>query len=138
VTESFAAEGSSPLEGVMRAMRRRRLAALSVPVLLVAYLAYVFVAFDVAGLAERARLDNAALLLRDSWSHKVHVTRDLRTGEDVVSVEGERRGTYAPGDWPDWVEVDGGATRVALPQGHAVAFAADGTVTYEAPGERRW
>ena len=29
--------------GVMRAMRRRRLAALSVPVLLVAYLAYVFV-----------------------------------------------------------------------------------------------
>ena len=94
---------SSPLPGVLRDMRRRKIVALSVPLMLVAYLAYVVVAFDVMGLAERARLDNAAILVADSYSHKVHVARDLRSGELEVAIEGERRGTYPPGDALDWV-----------------------------------
>jgi phosphonate transport system permease protein len=109
--------------------------ALSVPVLLLAYLGYVFVAFDVAGLAQRARLDNAAILLSDSWSYRTHVTRDNRTGEIAVAIDGDRRGTYAPDRWPDWVEANDGATVIALPQGHSVTFGADGSVTYAQPGE---
>ena len=33
--------------------------------LILAYLVYIFVGFDMAGLAARARLDNAAILLAD-------------------------------------------------------------------------
>ncbi|TNC71363.1 phosphonate ABC transporter, permease protein PhnE [Rubellimicrobium roseum] len=116
-------------------MRRRRLVALSLPVLLLAYLAYVVVAFDVAGLAQRARLDNAAILLADSWSHRTHVTRDNRSGEVRVAIDGDRRGTYAPERWPGWVRAGDGATVVDLPDGHSVTFAADGAVTYAQPGE---
>lgn len=125
-----------PLEGVLRSMRRRRLVALSVPVALVVYLAYVFVAFDVLGLAQRARLDNAAILVSDSWSYRTHVTRDNRNGEIVVAIDGNRRATYAPGRWPDWVRAEGGGTVVELRDGHSVTFAADGAVTYAQPGEQ--
>jgi hypothetical protein len=48
----------------------------------------VFVAFDVLGLAQRARLDNAAILVSDSWSYRTHVTRDNRDGEIVVAIDG--------------------------------------------------
>lgn len=122
------------LDDVLGAMRRRRLVATSVPVLLLLYLAYVFVAFDVTSLAQRARLDNAAILLADSWSHKVHVTRDAGSGEVEVAVEGERRATYAPGEEPDWIrDGEGGATVVDLPRGHQVTFAPDGATYYDHP-----
>lgn len=124
-----------PLEGVLRTMRRRRLGALAVPAFLVLYLAYVFVAFDVAGLAQRARLDNAAILVSDSWSYRTHVTRDNRTGEIEVAIDGNRRATYATEAWPDWVRATEGATVVRLRDGHSATFAADGAVTYEQPGE---
>jgi phosphonate transport system permease protein len=121
------------LAGVLRAMRRRRLVALSVPVFLVVYLAYVFVAFDVASLLREARWDNAEILLRDSYSHKVHVTQ-ARGDATVVAVEGHRRGTYAPEALPDWVTIEAdGTTRIELPRGHAVAYLPDGRVTYDHP-----
>jgi phosphonate transport system permease protein len=116
-------------------MRRRRLVALVVPGFLLVYLAYVVVAFDVAGLAQRARLDNAAILLADTWSHRVHVARDNRTGEVEVAIDGSRRATYAPERWPEWVRATGGDTVVELRRGHSVTFAADGSVVYEQPGE---
>ncbi|MDD8024157.1 MAG: phosphonate ABC transporter, permease protein PhnE [Paracoccaceae bacterium] len=107
------------------AMRKRR--ALAVPVLIVAYLIYVFFAFDLAGLAGRARLDNGAILLKDFWSYKTHVTRDNRSGEVSVAVEGERKGTYPAGQAPDWVTL-GAVTNIALPGGaHA---------TYDGPTAR--
>lgn len=125
----------APIEGVLRAMRRRRRIAFAVPMLLLLYLAYVVGAFDVAGLAQRARLDNAALLLADSWSYKTHVTLDNRDGAVTVSIEGDRKGTFAPDDWPDWVRRDGGDTVIDLPRRHSVTFAADGSVAYAQPGE---
>ena len=125
----------SPLDGVLAAMRRRRLMALAIPALLLAYLGYVFVAFDVMGLAQRARLDNAAILVADSYSHRVHVTRDNRDASVEVAIDGDRRGTYAPDRWPAWVRATEGATVVDLPQGHSVTFAADGSVIYAQPDE---
>lgn len=113
--------------------RRRRLVALAVPAAILAYLAYAFVAFDVAGLAGRARLDNAAILLSDFVSHKVHVTRDNRTGTLTTAIEGEARGTYPAGSHPDWVTTDGTVTTVDLGDGHVVTYD-DAGARYVVPG----
>ena len=75
-------------------LRRKRLVAAAVPAVIVAYFAYVFFAFDIPGLAERARLDNARVLVADSYSYKTHVTRDNRTGGFTVAVEGSTKGRY--------------------------------------------
>jgi phosphonate transport system permease protein len=114
--------------------RRKRFAALTVPAVLLAYLAYVFVAFDVAGLADRARMDNARILVADSYSHKVHVTRDNRDGAISFAVEGEAKGRYPEGRRPAWVEETPEAVVVDLGGGHVVRFLADNALTYEVPG----
>lgn len=116
--------------------RRRRLTALAVPALILCYLAYAFVAFDVASLAGRARLDNAAILLSDFWSYKTHVTRDNRAGDLTIAIEGESKGTYPAGMRPDWVQVDGDVTRIDLGQGHLVTYDAAGA-RYDVPGYGR-
>ena len=67
----------------------------------------------------RARLDNAAILLSDFWSHKTHVTRDNRSGNVVVAIEGEAKGTYPPGMLPDWVTTAGTTTTIDLGTGHS-------------------
>ncbi|WP_424944587.1 phosphonate ABC transporter, permease protein PhnE [Aliiroseovarius crassostreae] len=112
---------------------RKRVVALMVPLLIVAYFAYIFVAFDIAGLRERASLDNAMTLVSDSYSYKTHVTRDNRTGEVSVAIEGERKGAYPDGMSPDWVAL-GTDTVITLPKGHEVRFLADGSVRYDIPG----
>ena len=117
-----------------RLFLRKRLLAFGLPAVVLAYLAYVFFAFDIAGLAERARMDNARTLLADVWSYKTHVTQDNRTGEVVVAIEGERKGTYAPGTEPDWVEMDPEGTVVELGDGHAVTFLPAGGFRYDVPG----
>jgi phosphonate transport system permease protein len=40
-----------------RLFARKRMFAIALPAVILAYFAYIFVAFDVAGLADRARLD---------------------------------------------------------------------------------
>lgn len=111
---------------------RKRLAAFGLPVLILAYLAYIFFAFDVPGLSERADLDNAKTLVRDSYSYKTHVTRDNRSGDISIAVEGERKGAYAPGTAPGWVTL-GDDTVIDLGGGHVVTFGAT-TVSYAIPG----
>lgn len=82
---------------------RKRLLAFAAPAVVLVYLAYIFFAFDIMGLAQRARWDNAMTLASDSWSYKVHVTRDHRRGGMAYAVEGERKGEYPEGEHPDWV-----------------------------------
>lgn len=118
---------------VLKRFSRRRLIALSVPVGLLAYFAYIAVSFDLAGLAQRARMDNAAILLSDFWSHKVHVTRDNRSGEVVSAVEGEAKGTYPEGTHPDWVTTNGDVTVIDLGGGHVVTYDPAGA-RYVVPG----
>jgi phosphonate transport system permease protein len=122
-----------PGHAVLHRLRRRRLAALSVPAVILAYLVYVAIAFDLAGLAQRARMDNAAILLSDFWSHKVHVTRDNRTGAVESAVEGEAKGRYPEGTHPDWVSVDGSTTTIDLGDGHVVTYD-DAGARYVVPG----
>ena len=115
VAMDFGAGEVSAKRGADRLFARKKLRALAVPAVLLAYLTYIFFAFDIGGLAGRLRPENAAILLSDFWSYKTHVTRDSRSGETSVSIEGERKGTYPADRWPDWVTAEGEATRVALP-----------------------
>lgn len=114
--------------------RRKRRLAFGIPAVIIAYFIYIFFAFDVAGLAERARLDNARILVADSYSYKTHVTRDNRTGGLSIAVEGEAKGTWPVGQNPDWVEIEtADRTRVALRHGHEVLI--DGNLMrYDVPG----
>lgn len=112
--------------------RRKRMMNFGLPALVLAYLTYVFFAFDVLGLYERASLDNARTLVADSYSYKTHVSRDNRSGEVSVAIEGERKGTYPEGTGPDWVSL-GDTTVVDLGGGHIVEFGAE-TVQYDIPG----
>jgi len=107
---------------VAHRLNRSRLTALAIPALILAYLTYALISFDVMGLASRARLDNAAILLSDFWSHKTHVTRDNRSGALTVAIEGEAKGTYPDGLLPDWVSVAQGVTTIDLGTGHIVTY----------------
>ena len=111
---------------------RKRRIALAVPVLLAAYLVYVFVAFDLAGIASRARTDNVGVLLSDFWTYKTHVTRDNRSGDVTVAIEGEGKGTYPQGLLPDWVTQQGETTVIDLGAGHLVTYAPD-AARYDIP-----
>ncbi|RST86804.1 phosphonate ABC transporter, permease protein PhnE [Aquibium carbonis] len=113
--------------------RRKRLVAFGVPAIILAYFVYVFFAFDIPGLAERARMDNARILLADTYSHKVHVSQDNRSGETSVAIEGENKGKYADDAWPDWVQRDGQSVVVELGGGEIVRFD-PGAVRYDVPG----
>jgi phosphonate transport system permease protein len=122
-----------PHVAMTRLFARKRMFAIALPAVILAYFAYIFVAFDVAGLADRARLDNARILMSDFWSHKTHVTRDNRTGNVTVAIEGETKGTYPDGMLPDWVTMANGVTTIDLGKGHAVIYAGK-TARYIAPG----
>lgn len=114
-------------------LRRKRLMAFAVPAVILAYFVYIFFSFDIPGLMERARLDNARILVADSYSYKTHVTRDNRMGGVTVAVEGENKGTWPEGRTPDWVTLESeDRTRVALKNGHEVLI--DGnTLLYDVP-----
>ena len=116
--------------------RRKRLIGFGIPAVIFAYLAYIFFAFDIAGLAGRANLDNAVTLASDSWSHKVHVTRDNRSGEISYAVEGERKGRYPEGQRPDWVSGDEVIT-IDLGGDHIVRYLPDNRTEIDIPGFQR-
>ncbi|QBF30650.1 phosphonate ABC transporter, permease protein PhnE [Thalassococcus sp. S3] len=115
-----------------RLFTRKRLTNFAIPGAVLAYLVYVFFAFDVPGLAQRASLENARTLVADSYSYKTHVTRDNRNGEIEVAIEGERKGRYPEGTAPDWVAM-GETTQIDLGDGHVVFFGPE-TITYDIPG----
>jgi phosphonate transport system permease protein len=110
---------------------RKKWVTLAVPLVILAYFAYIFVSFDVAGLSERINLNNAHTLVSDSYSYKTHVAQDNRDGSIAISVEGERKGQYPDGTAPDWVSL-GEATKVDLDHGHLVTFGPQ--VSYNIPG----
>ncbi|MBU9700059.1 phosphonate ABC transporter, permease protein PhnE [Rhodobacteraceae bacterium HSP-20] len=130
MTTTLTAPMGTPL---LATFRKRRLIALGVPALILAYFTYIFFAFDIPGLAQRAKMDNAAILLSDFWSHKVHVTRDNRSGDVQSAVEGEAKGRYPAGTHPDWVIIDGATTTIDLGEGHIVTYDDKGA-RYVVPG----
>ncbi len=122
-------DATMPREAAALALfRRKRLIAMAVPAVILAYFVYIFFAFDLPGLADRARMDNAKILVADSYSYKTHVTRDNRNGGISIAIEGEAKGSYAPGTAPDWVQLTGeDAAIITLPRDHRVEIAGDVT-----------
>lgn len=113
--------------------KRKRLIGFTIPAAIFAYLTYIFFAFDLPGLAQRANMENALTLASDSWSHKVHVTRDNRSGEITYAVEGERKGRYPEGQRPDWVSGDEIVT-INLGSDHLVRYLPGNRTEIEIPG----
>lgn len=113
--------------------QRKRLFVFSVPAVIAVYLVYIFFAFDVPGLAQRASAENANALVADTWSYKVHVERNNRNGEITYAVEGERKGTYPEGTRPDWVSGDEIIT-IDLGNGHIVRYLPENRTEIEVPG----
>lgn len=107
---------------VERSMQRRKFTALALPALILAYLLYAAVSFDVLGVASRARMENARILLSDFWSYKVHVTRDNRSGRVTSSLDGDNRYAFDP----DWVVTAGDITTIDLGGGAVVTYDAQG------------
>ena len=119
-------------EEVTRLFARKRLVAFGLPAVVLAYLVYIFFAFDIAGLAGRAKVENAAILVSDFVSYKTHVTRDNRDGQISFAIEGENKGTYPEGRMPPFVTVDGGRVITDLGAGHRVIYEGTGA-TYDHP-----
>ena len=116
-----------------RLFNRKKLMSFGLPAMVLAYLTYIFFAFDIPGLAQRFEVDNARALVADSYSYKTHVTRDNRTGEISAAIEGERKGTYPDGTSPEWVTRGETETVIDLGDGHVVTFGADNFVSYAIP-----
>lgn len=117
---------------VLTTHSRKRLLAFAVPLAILTYLAYAAISFDVAGLASRAKMDNARILLSDFWLHKTHVTRQNRTGALSVQIDGEAKGTYPADRLPAWITEADGQTRIDLGDGHLVTYVPGGA-RYEVP-----
>ncbi|MFY0619724.1 phosphonate ABC transporter, permease protein PhnE [Shimia sp.] len=119
---------------VDRNFLRKRLVSFGLPALVLAYLTYIFFAFDIPGLAKRFEVDNARALVADSYSYKTHITRDNRSGEISAAIEGERKGTYPDSTGPEWVTMGDVETVIDLGDGHVVTYGADNFVSYDVPG----
>jgi len=115
-----------------RLFRNKRLLNFGLPALILVYFVYIFFAFDLPGLSERASVDNARTLVADSYSYKTHVLYDARAEAIEIAIEGERKGTYAEGDSPDWVKLTESGMVADLGGAHMITFA-DGTATYDIP-----
>ena len=121
------------LPQVDRLFARKRLLSFGIPGLILVYLLYVFFAFDVPGLVQRANMDNARILVADSYSYKTHVTQDTRSGQIRVAIEGEVKGLYPDHLVPDWVAIDGSNAEVDLGRGQSARFE-NGAVFLTVPG----
>ena len=120
-------------QGATALIGRKRLLAFAAPVVIAAYFVYLFFAFDIPGLVDRARMDNAAILVADSYSYKTHVTHDNRGGGLGFAIEGENKGTYPEGMLPDFVTRTGeDAVQIALKAGESATMEGS-TLRYTRP-----
>ena len=117
-----------------RLFARKRMVAFGVPVLIVLYFVYVTFAFGVPELLRTANWENGKTLVRDSYSHKVHVVYDSRAGAFDFSVEGERKGDYPEGMLPDFVTPEGDGYLVDLGEGQVISVSGEGLMTWDIPG----
>jgi phosphonate transport system permease protein len=117
------ARPASLAEEAHRLVRNRMRLAFALPVVVLAYFAYTWVAFDVTALFAKANPERMGLLAVDSVFHKVHVEENLRRGGVTMAVEGERTATWRANTAPDWVTRQGDTTIVDLGAGHVVEMA---------------
>jgi phosphonate transport system permease protein len=116
---------------VFKAVRRNSWIIIAATSAVLAYLAYVFVAFDVPNLISKSKPKRALLLATDAVAYKTHVTKFLRDNSGfTVAIEGERTATYQTP--PDWVQVSGEQATVDLDDGYRVVIE-DRQVSFNTP-----
>ena len=120
--------------GADRLMARKRMWAFALPAMVLVYLGYVFFAFGVPELIRKADGANARALVADTYSHKVHITRDNRNLEVRAAIEGESKGRYPEGEAPEWVALGETTTVIDLGDGHVVTYGPGKFVSYIVPG----
>ena len=125
--------GPSLKQQASHLFKRKRLLNFGLPAVILAYFVYIFFTFDIAGLAQRASLENARTLVADSYSYKTHVTYDDRAGGFEIAIEGERKGTYPEGETPDWVTLTDTGLVADLGQGYEVVYEG-ARVFFDIPG----
>ncbi|MDX8346832.1 phosphonate ABC transporter, permease protein PhnE [Cognatiyoonia sp. IB215446] len=113
-------------------LRNKRLMGFGLLSAIVAYLIYVFFAFNVPEVIRSVDGEDARILIADSYSYKTHVARDNRDGSVRVAIEGERKGRYPEGEAPSWVTL-GESTIIELEDGHVVTFGTE-EIRYDVPG----
>ena len=119
-------------QATQQLFQKKKLINFGLPMIVLLYLTYVFVAFDISGLWDKVNVKNARTLVSDSYSYKTHVTRDNRTASVSVAIEGERKGRYPDGEAPNWVSL-GDTTTIDLGNGHLVHFGPE-IIEYDVPG----
>ena len=96
---------------VDRAAQRQRIWFWGILALILAYLTFSWVQFDIGSLREKWRPERAALFVLDTYAHKDHVTMRWETPDEIrVAFEGGHRQVYDPK--PEWFTEgsDGGRT----------------------------
>ena len=115
------------MEATLSRFRTRARISLALPALVLIYLFYAALAFDVAGLPGKMRWDNAQVLLGDFVAYKVHAIRDNRKGQISANIDGDARDSYPV--LPGWVS----AERVDLGGGYVVTWL-PGAARFDIPG----
>ena len=124
---------SLPATAIVQGFRSKSRLALGALALILAYLTYAAISFDIAGLAARLRPDNAMALMQDFVSYRTTVTRDNRTGKTVTAIEGDARDAFPADHMPPWVTTTADTTVIDLGRGHIVTYDATGA-RYVVPG----
>ena len=119
---------------VDKAARRHRIWFFGALAVILSYLAFSWVQFDIGSLAQKWRPDRAALFVLDTYANKDHITMRWSEPENVrVAFEGGHRQVYDPK--PDWFEErpDGGR-QITYGNGGIVTYY-DTEITLDWPGE---
>lgn len=127
-----ASQGRPATHATIGILRRKRLTAIGISAAILAYFVYIFFAFNIPEVIRSIDGDDARILVSDSYSYKTHVSRDNRTGEVAVAIEGERKGRYPEGESPSWVEM-GETTVINLSDDHIILFSPE-EIRYDIPG----
>lgn len=106
---------------VDQAAKRHRLWFFAGLAVILTYLAFSWVQFDLGSLRKNWKPERAALFVLDTYAHKDHVVMRWKTSDEVdIRFEGGHRHVYDPA--PDWFQVEGEA--------RTISFANGGTITY--------
>ncbi len=117
-----------------KAAGRQRLFFLGVMAVILAYLAFSWVQFDIGSLKQKWKPERAALFVLDTYAHKNHVTtRWASPDEVVIAFEGGHRHVYDPK--PDWYADNGADGRVVTFGNGGKVILLDDAVELDWPGE---
>jgi len=114
-SSTIAADIDSRHAGVIARSRRQAYLPIALFAATLLYLTYAFFAFDIPRLLSSSKLERGALLATDSFAHKVHITKTVRSGEVKISVEGQRDAVYDTP--PDWITITGDVVDADLGKG---------------------